>query len=170
MYGFVSQQFLAFGAEDKKTYHLVVDVETDSIDSKNSIENRGIAQVLVGPDVPNFSVPDEPELSLGERLLCFVGLADRDDLVSVKRERIQSRWNGRYTPAGVVGGDVTELVEWTVEPVLCTIEKHQRLIGSELSIDIDVTMEYLEDEIPSSDIESELDDLGRSISNSVSDL
>lgn len=57
-----------------------------------------------------------------------------------------------------------------VEPVLCTIEKHQRLIGSELSIDIDVTMGYFEDEIPLSDIESELDYLGRSISDSVSDL
>lgn len=156
-----------YGSRDGGYYNIVqvYGIPTDEFapgvdkDDVYTVKKRTSNFIRQSPSTPNFTVPEDPDISAWKRFLTFFSDYTVEDLKRQERQRLQKLWNEQKKPAGPAV-PISQQVEETTMPVLEKIDVQSSLSNRNVEIEVDVTMDYMmaeaETETETEDIDAKL--------------
>lgn len=137
------------------------DVEDISYDAFNSTA----CQVRAEPYEPDITVPDDPTLSILQRLQVWF---DDETTVRDAKNYIRKKKRKQIQERRIPSGSKVELstqIEETVRPVLETVDTQYRVLKEDVEIDIEVSVERMAAEVSWVEVEDEMERLTTEIEN-----
>lgn len=167
--------YVQYGSHGRGYYQIVTATAIPTVDySPNDesnpnydVQNETNCRIRAKPSIPDFDVPDDPTISTIDRFLSRFSDLSVSDLKEQKRQKIQKDWNEQYTPAGSAA-PLSKQVEETAKPVLEELNLQYKLLQKDIDLEVDVTIEYMDAEVPWTDIDTKIQDLAETIGKTTS--
>lgn len=127
----------------------LMDPQIDLFD-KDTIEYKVFdftsCRIREEPYDPDINIPEDPPVSVGERLQVFLSSdLTVDKLKQQKRDEAQARWEDAYEPEGPIVPLHQQLDE-TIRPVLSEVETQLGILGKDPEIEIEVVLDHIDEE------------------------
>lgn len=137
-----------------------VDIEDAPFPEDESVQfdvkEETICRIRREEKTPNFEVPDDPDISLFKRVSAYFSDKTIEELKEEKRAKKEANWERKFEPSGPAV-PLDRQLEDTVRPVLEELDMQYQIVGADVQVDIDVTIEKMEAEVSWAEVDTELE-------------